>query len=568
MQSTDMKKTTLLITLLLLLVAAGAAVWFFARTGVPVGEVAELAATGGDRVLREPMRAPGPGAKVLFVALDGVGYDELGRMLREARMPSLNGLLGASQGDAFEHGLVARLVSILPSTTMAAWASVYTGAPPAETGVTGNEWFARDEQRFYAPAPVSVQEYTHTVRMLTDGLMGEAIRVPTLFEQLDRRAFVALAPVYRGADLFMTPAPEAVGGLFLNAARGVAGGESISREAYSEVDEETVENLVEAIEAHGVPDLQVVYFPGIDLYTHVTEDPIEKERDYLGDVIDPLIGEILDTYREAGALEQTYVVVTADHGHTPVLEDDRHALGVEGEDEPSALLERAGFRVRPARLDLGEDEEDFQAAVAYQGAMAYIYLADRSGCARPGSRCDWRRPPRLREDVLEVAHAFFEANETGAGIAALKGTLDLVLARAPRSVDEPSLPFEVYDGRELVPVEDYLGRHPRPDLIRLEERLRWLAAGPYGHRAGDVLLIAKSGQERPIEDRYYFSTEYRSWHGSPSGQDSYVPLLVAHPSRTGAELRAELEQVLPDGLSQLDVVPLLLSLVGQEGAAR
>jgi hypothetical protein len=50
-----------------------------------------------------------------------------------------------------------------------------------------------------------------------------------------------------------------------------------------------------------------------------------------------------------------------------------------------------------------EDQQDYQTTVAYQGAFAYVYLADRSTCPREGDRCDWSRPPRLEEDVLPVA---------------------------------------------------------------------------------------------------------------------------------------------------------------------
>lgn len=537
--------------------------WFFFSKGISAGALADFAASGGDRVLREPMRPRVDGPRVLLVALDGVGYDELDLALRSGRMPALRSVVGGPAGDAFEHGVLARMVSILPSTTMAAWASIYTGAPPARTGIPGNEWFEREEMQFYAPAPVTVGEYTHTIEMLTDDLLGTVIRAPTLYEQLDRRAFVAMAPIYSGADLFVSPAPESVGSMFLRTAAGITAGESLSRELYSEVDEEIVENLTEAINQYGVPDLQVVYFPGIDLYTHVAEDPIASERDYLSEVTDPAIGEILRAYEAAGVLDRTYVVVVADHGHTPVIEDDRHALGVEGEDEPTALLERVGFRVRLPSLELSEDENDFQAVVAYQGAIAYVYLADRSTCIEPGMRCDWRRPPRLEEDVLPVARAFHEASRTGAAVSGLAGTLDLVFARGSDGADAGTLPLEIYDGEALVPASEYLAVNPRPDLIRLAERMSWLSEGPYGRRAGDVLLLAKSGVERPIEDRYYFSAEYRSWHGSPSAQDSYVPLLVAHAGQSGDEVRTLLREHLTAELSQLDVVPLLCHLLSE-----
>lgn len=537
----------------------GVAGWFSSRLGIAPSEIAGLVESGGDRQLREPMRSPGEGIKVLLIALDGVGHGVLEQLLEEERLPRLGELLGARDGEFFEHGVLARGMSVLPSTTMAAWASIYTGEPPAETGVPGNEWFVREERRFYAPAPVSVGEYTHTLEMLTEGLVGQAIAVPTLYEKLERRAFVALAPVYRGADLFLTPAPEAVGAMFLETVDGVSSGD-LSREIYSEIDEETVENLAEGIEAHGIPDLQVVYFPGIDLFTHVAEGGEGDELRYLQEVTDPAIGNILDLYRERGALDDTVVVLISDHGHTSVQHDDRHALGWEGEDEPPELLRQLGFRVRAPSLELSDDEEDYQAVLAYQGAMAYIYLADRSTCEEPGTTCDWTKPPRFEEDVMPVIRAFAKASAEGKLLPGLEGSLDLILSREPRPVTENALAFEVHDGGELIPIADYLERQPRPDLLRFEERMGWLAEGPYGHRAGDVLLLAKSGEERPIEDRYYFSHEYRSWHGSPSAQDSLVPLLIAQSSRSGRTLQEELLETLPENFSQLDYVALLLRI--------
>ncbi|HST62021.1 MAG TPA: alkaline phosphatase family protein, partial [Longimicrobium sp.] len=72
------------------------------------------------------------------------------------------------------------MLSILPSTTYAAWASVFTGEPPARTGVPGNEWFAREEMRFYAPAPVTVTQNEHALEVYSDQLMGRVLRAPTV----------------------------------------------------------------------------------------------------------------------------------------------------------------------------------------------------------------------------------------------------------------------------------------------------------------------------------------------------------------------------------------------------
>jgi hypothetical protein len=53
-----------------------------------------------------------------------------------------------------------------------------------------------------------------------------------------------------------------------------------------------------------------------------------------------------------------------------------------------------------------------------------------------------------------------------------------------------------------------------------------------------VLLLAHNGDRERPEDRYYFASPYHSWHGSPSRKDSRMPLIVAHPKKTTAELKA------------------------------
>lgn len=546
------------------LAAAGAGVWYLQKE-VPLTEILQLAAQGGDRVLRDPMRPVRGGIRVVLFALDGVGDDEFHRAVQGGVAPNIAELLGAKAGGGeYAHGYAARdALSILPSTTMAAWSSIFTGEPAARTGVPGNEWFVREERRFVAPAPVSVTGHEHTLGMLTDGLVGNAIRVPTLFDRAKVRSHVSLAPVYRGADLFTTPDPTAVAELFAEVAKGVAGEQSVEREAYSEIDLTSVDNLLESIREHGVPDLQVVYLPGIDLFAHVASRPLAREVGYLRTVVDSAIGLVRRAYDSLGVLDQTYFVFVADHGHTPVLNDDRHSLGTEGNDEPPALLRRTGFRVRPFVLEPDEDEQDYQATVAYQGAMAYVYLADRSLCLDRGVRCDWSRPPRLEEDVMPVVRAFHRVNQSGDPIPALAGTLDLIFSRQPKPPGEDALPFQVFDGRRLLPISEYLARHARPDLLRLAERMEGLAVGPYGHRAGDILLLSRSGLQRPIEERFYFSGPYHSWHGSPDAQDSRIPLVVARTGSTRGELELLVRRVLGDRPSQLGIVKLVRVLLAQ-----
>jgi hypothetical protein len=559
-----MKKPVLWVVAAFAAVAAGAAV-YLAMSDTPAGDIIGLATGGGHRELNEPMRPAGTGPRVIIFALDGVGHDELMGAVREGRARRIAALLGApAAGHEGVHAhawAVPGVLSVLPSTTVAAWSSLFTGQPPAATGVPGNEWFERETMRFVAPAPVSVDGHADAVAVYADGLVGAALAVPTLYERAGVRSYVALSQVHRGADLLIVPDLGALGSLVTAVAGGVAAGDDMEREKFSVLDEDAVENTVSALHEHGVPDLLVVYFPGVDLYTHVAEGPVPSQRSYVGEVLDAGVGRILDAYEAAGVLADTWVMFVSDHGHTPVLEDSRHALGTDGPDEPPAVLRATGFRVRPFELEPDDEAQDYQAVLAFQGAMAYVYLADRSTCGAAGAVCDWRRAPRMEEDVLAVVRAFDEANRSGAGAPGMMGTLDLILAREPRPPGTDALPFQVWDGHRLVNVADYLALNPRPDLRDFERRLDDLSAGPLGHRAGDVLLLARAGADRPLDDRYYFSAEYRSWHGSPSDQDSRIPLVVSRASMDGTAIREAVRSAVGDTPSQLDIVNLVLHLL-------
>ena len=530
-------------------------------------ETLETIAQGDEEDLRERLRPIRGTTRVLIIAFDGVGHHILDERLRGGHMPRLSAVLGAPVGDAdqglFEHAWsVPNAMTILPSTTFAAWVSIFTGEPPARTGVPGNEWLAREELRYYAPAPVSVTGHADTWDTVNDGLVGRVTRVPTLFERANVRSHVSLAALHRGADVFTMPGPTSYVSVLDDFLEGVATIDNPSTDAYADLDEESVDTALDLIEEEGLPDLQVLYFPGIDMVTHVIEDPLDSQREYLSEVIDPALGEAFDAWREKRALDRTFVIIVADHGHTPVLDDDAHSLSTGGDDEPTAVLEEIGFRLRDD--EVGEVDPNAQAAVAYQGAIAYVYLADRSTCPGEDDDCDWRAPPRFEEDVLAVARAFHEASTEGRHVPELRGSLDVILAREPVSVDRSARAFQVFDGERLVPVDRWVRENRRDDLIDLDRRLRDLAEGPLGHRAGDVLLITKSGVERPIEERYYFSDPYRSWHGSPTRQDSHIPLVIARPSMSGAQIRRLARRSLPARPTQLDVTPLVLHLLATE----
>lgn len=544
-------------------------------------KTAQLVITDTERTIRdrkdgEPESSPRH-ASILFLPFDGVNRDLLYDMLREGQLPELTDLL-SGEGKKFPHAhFDETMLSTMPSSTMAAWTTAMTGLPPAEHGVAGNEFFIREDRRLAAPAPVSFSDSKPTIEIYTDGYMNSLVKVPTVYERMREREpniliWVALHQLYSGADrlLFATSTvmAHALEEGLVKTTKTVANTATLQetppdRSLFQMLDEDVVSKVTSALDDddHPVPDVLTVYLTGTDLYAHVAEEgPERAQRAYLREVVDPALGELAEALRERDALRDRWVVLTSDHGHTPVRNDHEHALSTEGDDSPPGLLKKAGYRLRPFKMKV-DAEAKFDAVLCEGGATAYIYLADRSTCSEGRQACDWRKPPRYREDVLPLAEALFRNNVDGGLAPRLKGTLDLILTRKPQPFAEKDAAFEVYvgDGRTL-PVAAYLQQHPHPSYVEVEARLNDLAVGRFGERAGDIMLLAHNGDRDIPDERYYFASPYRSWHGSPSRQDSEIPFIVANPRFSAQQIQRRVSALLGPAPRQQKVTDVLLDL--------
>jgi hypothetical protein len=523
--------------------------------------------TGGEEQLKPTgTAAVRGGPHVVVFALDGAGPDQLMDAIRSGKAPHIAALLGKERGAGlFEHAYAApHALSVLPSSTIAAWAATFTGKPPAMNGVTGDEWFVRETATFYAPVPISVLDTLDVTKVVNDDLLGKSLRVPTLYEILGGRSHVSLLYVHDGATLYTTVAPSSLVNIVGRLIGRTLEDNDPENSLSAGLDLDSVQKLTKAIDEQGVPDLQVVYFPGIDIFTHVAKDRLAGQVRYLESITDKGVGAVLDAYQKKGALAGAYAIFTADHAQVPTLNDDQHKFGTDDESSPFGLVAKSGFRVRRPRLILGDADKDYQAVLAYQGFMAYVYLADRSTCSKEHAPCDWKKPPRFQEDVMPVVTAFYEANRTGRPIPRLKGTMDLIFAREPASGDRNAKAYQIFDGRKLVPIGDYLRAHPRPDLIRLEERMNDLSAGPYGNRAGDILLLARACTNSPIEERHVFAAvSHYTWHGSACEADGHIPFILAQEGGSGERLHTMMGAIGGDAPSGMAVTPLVRALFGK-----
>jgi hypothetical protein len=502
---------------------------------------------------------------ILLVAIDGVSRAMLYDMLRAGELPNLGELLG---GDHLAHAhLDDTMLSTLPSTTMAAWVSALTGVPPADHGVVGNEYFIRETRTLACPAPVSFRSSDPTLEIYTDGYLDKLIDAPTVYERLRAKEpniliWIAMNHVFRGADSLLLPNHDVLGKAmkaFIEVL--VQGKQKGARDEFAALDTGAIDTVVEHLASGRTPDVLTVYLYGTDLYAHVApEGPDRARRAYLREIVDPGIGKLVARLRQRRLLDRTWTIIISDHGHTEVDDDDAHALG--GDDgAPVRVLRAAGFRVRPFARDV-DPHDPFDAVLAYGGAMAYVYVADRSQCPGAHDVCAWGRPPRYREDVLAAAEAFRAANDAG---PVMKGTLDMILVRQPRPFPEIDRPFEVYVGDgATMPIEDYLRTHPHPTYVAFAERMRELAVGVHGERAGDILLIPHDGDRARRDDRYYFALQYHSWHGSASRSDSEIPLIVANRHHRAAEIAAWVHGVIGDAPRLQKLTDVIIGL--REGA--
>ncbi len=518
---------------------------------------AELMISGDNHTLRtRPAGAPPSSPQrtpVLVLSLDGVSRDLLYDLLHRRELPNLAALIGDHA--YFDDSLLATL----PTTTMPAWVSTMTGKTPAEHGVTGNEYFIRETATFACPAPISFTSVQPTLAIYTEDYLDKLLEVPTVYELLRARdpsvlIWVAMNHIFRGADRLLLAKRRVITKALVS--KLVLPPDQAQPRLFAAVDRGAIRNVVEHLDERVLPDILALYLSGPDLYAHhAPEGPDAARRMYLHDVIDPALGKLVARLRARGLLDRMWIVVVADHGMTAVVNDRAHALGASA--APREILRRAGFRVRAAKQYVPAGDPS-NAVLAYGGAMAYVYLADRSLCPKATAVCPWEQPPRYREDVLAAAEAFHRANRDG---PLLQGTLDMILTRRPVPFAESDVPFEVYVGDgTTVPVEDYLREHPHPTYVRFAERLRQLAVGPYGERAGDILLLAHNGDRARKEDRYYFAREHYAWHGSPSAADSEIPLIVANRQWSTDRIRELVQGVLGDEPYQWKITELMLAM--------
>jgi hypothetical protein len=290
---------------------------------------------------------------------------------------------------------------------------------------------------------------------------------------------------------------------------------------------------------------------GLDHHSHL-HGP-DTQASYLREVVDPQVGRLLDELAALNLVEGTLFVILSDHGQLATPGDDARTirLGFPFDMELSPLFEALGLDLH----DRPGEDPNVDAVVGLNGGLAQVYLRHRHG--------EWSAVPRFEQDVLPVAQAFHEMNETGKYRQELQGTLELILIRDAAGAGSWEAGYRAYLGDgQTQPLADWLADHPGYPYADAANRIRWAASS----MSGDLILAAKA------EEGYYFGKPgLKGVHGSLHRGDSAAVLTFALPSGAPADidrLREGVDRVIGDRVaaegnrqpSIADMAPVLRAL--------
>jgi predicted AlkP superfamily pyrophosphatase or phosphodiesterase len=424
------------------------------------------------------MRKP---RRLVVIDIDGLRRDVFRAALAAGDLPNVERIVGGRDGATACH---VDALSTAPSITFAAQASIFTGAHPGRHAIPGNESFDRlgrisaGRPRHFGFDVGYTLAVDDAVAVFTgDGLASQLLsrETPTLYEVASEHGMTS-AVVHnmyaRGADAWLPP--DIVDIARFTKGKGVLGLEA------GKYDAEMLDRLVGYLDMGNRPDVLTAYFMGLDHHSHV-HGPSSQSA-YLQEVVDPQIGRLTDVLAARGMLEGALFVLVSDHGQIEVTPDDRHAirLGFPFDRELGHVFSALGLDVH----DIPGEDPACDAVMGLNGGLAHVYLQHRAG--------RWADPPRYAEDVLPVAQAFFDMNETGMYDDELQGSLELILMRdAEREGWQGE--YRVYlGGGQTQSFADYLAAHPELDYPDAANRVRLAASVG----TGDLLLVAKEGSRR------------------------------------------------------------------------
>ena len=500
--------------------------------------------------------------KLILIVVDACTPRVLLPAMEGGRLPNLRELAEAGE-------LNPSCVTVFPSITPAATASIVTGRYPHEHHIAGAFWYNEEKDKLvYYAESVGVIYNEGISYFFNDFLLKlnhERLRAETLFQTVERaglRAACLNYLIFRGdvrheldVPLLMELWPgvsfseEAYGpsvmflGDFVHAGGpGVPARDMDVRghvwHSYGITDDYTAQVLVRMAHDDALPDFTVAYFPDYDTKSHKVGP--ENATGQL-EQLDARLGEFVAACGGLDrALSRYCVMLTADHAQTDVREDETGSILLQ------EVLE--GFRVADAGGEWDE-YEDLMICPNMRVAMIYFQRLDRRAFDKVVSQL--LGEPRM--DQLMWRGEVLDSSGEGYHVAtADRGRLHFWRGGGgPHSARDQQGCEWSWEG-DLSAVDGRVegGRLSFGDYPNAFERI---ACGLEHEDAGHLWATSRVGHEFRLP-RTGIHRGGGS-HGSLHRLDSEVPLLLA-----GAPEGVR----LPRYVRTVDVAPLCLRVLGLE----
>ncbi|HNV69946.1 MAG TPA: alkaline phosphatase family protein [Candidatus Ozemobacteraceae bacterium] len=448
--------------------------------------------------------------KVLFILLDGCRADIFHRLCDEGKTPTFAWM--RKNGLSVDHA-----VSVFPSTTGPAYAPFLCGTYPYQSNLTGIRQYLRNSGTY--------RSYCGTdVKKITEDLSRNH---PTIFELLPNDSLAVVAMLDRGAKRSFNPSID----YFIKSYRG----------KYLECDRSIFKKLQKEI-ADGLPRYTFVSFHGPDSVGHRSgADGVTYDETIIN--LDRIVNELVHKLKARGELEQTTIILSADHG----------SQSTDKSGDLAPVLAGMGLKVQDAigrstfgyNFDKNGHARENDVIVCVSGnACVQVYLKGRPE-TDPDAEPSFKTRPTLTQmrryqrgkDSREVGDVIATLlKQPCVGFLAVRNGRNSyqVLSREGTGLitrDNDRLGYKVIAGSDPLKMSAQARQNSDGRLIQERKWLRMTCADPYpdavfqiaqlleAENSGDILINAAPGYEPWHEGQ-------KGVHGGIDAAQLKVPLVL------------------------------------------
>ena len=438
-----------------------------------------------------------------------------------------------------------------PAVTLPCHSALLTGTFPGTHGVVGNNWFRQTYDK-----PILADAHAQYVRFGTEnnpGLFrhfdlanGHLGNVSTLFESYRKKTrrddcYAVFEMINRGTP--PSHVKHLLWGLLARLTRRLVVFEVISylkgrKEHLSLAMDHAALYETEKLLRTRAPALIVTWLPGMDGFSHNKGANLQLNYMKTMTSLDKLWAKLMATLKRKGLLEESLVVITADHGQYQCeAEEETQSYRISLVDLYRNIhdhkIDPAYKRLLPVRvsdgfIQLRSDARNYSIVFAPNGGMSHVYVAELQDSDRLfwAHKERWKNPSYMQ--ILQQVCSSF---------ADYRG-IDLILVRSSETE------YKVWDQKAKSMVS--LNSLDKRKFPLAHRRVPPLAQSI---RSGDIMLIADPG--------FYFSDKtYKGEHGTLASADSHVPLLFLSPAfRPSSE-------VCDEPVCVVDIAPTVAKLMG------